>query len=464
MILHTFKRDLPLRNLLFVLGEGILIYVAVLTAALIRFGNFNDSFLSGDVLSKALVVMVVCQICLYYNELYDLRVTDTYLELGLRLTKALGIASIVLAVVYYFIPNFIIGHGIFFLSLILLTLLVVSWRYSYSWVLKRRMFTERVMILGSGSLSEEIIKEMRGRRDSGYQVVGLVFTNSASSSSIPHDIPVFSISQPLCELADSLRVKRIIVAMDERRGMLPAGELLCCRVKGIEIVEGETLYEKLAGKIYVEKLNPSWLIFSDGFHTTMTTRLMKRAVGLVTASLGLVLTMPLIALIAVAIKLDSRGPVFFKQERCGNGNRVFSLYKFRSMIHNAEEGTGPCWAVDDDSRVTRVGRILRKYRLDEIPQMWSVLKGDMSFVGPRPERPEFVKDLEQIIPYYSQRHSVKPGITGWAQVCYGYGASVQDAIEKLKFDLFYIKNMSLIMDLMILWKTAKIVLLKSGAR
>jgi sugar transferase (PEP-CTERM system associated) len=464
MILCIFKKDLPLRSLLFVLGEGVLIYVSVLTAAFVRWGSLHASFLSGPVLSKALVVMVVCQVCLYFNELYDLKITNSHLELGLRLTKALGIASIVLAIIYYCIPSLLIGRGIFLISLVLLGVLVVPWRYAYSWILKRNMLTEKVMILGSGDLFTEIINEITGHPDSGYHVAGVVSTNSISPSAISHDIPLFDMKQPLSELADSLQTKKVVVAMDERRGKLPINELLDCKIKGVTIVEGETLYEELAGKIFVENLNPSWLIFSDGFRVSGMTRVMKRAVGFVTASVGLVLTLPLIALAALAIKLDSKGPVFLKQKRCGEDGRVFQLHKFRSMIDNAEEGTGARWAADDDSRVTWVGRILRRYRLDEIPQMWNVLKGDMNFIGPRPERPEFVGELTRMISYYSQRHSVKPGITGWAQVSFTYGASVEDALQKLKYDLFYIKNMSLVMDLIILWKTAKIVLLKSGAR
>jgi sugar transferase (PEP-CTERM system associated) len=464
MILRTFKKDLPLRNLLFVIGEGALIYVAVLMAAFLRLGNADASFLSSDVLAKAILIMVVCQACLYYNELYDLKVTDTPLELGLRLTKAMGIASILLALVYYCIPSFLMGRGIFFISLVFLTLLVVSWRFAYNWILKKKMFTERVMILGLGRLSREIIDEINSRPDSGYQVSGVISMNSTSPSAFFQGIPQFGMNRTLCELAESLHAQKIIVAMDERRGKLPTEELLRCRMKGVQILEGATLYEELTGKIFVEKINPSWLIFSDGFRKSPIMRFMKRSTGLIVASVGLLLILPLIGIIALAIKLDSKGPVIFKQKRTGEDGRVFELCKFRSMIEDAEAACGPRWAADDDRRVTRVGRILRKYRLDEIPQMWNVLKGDMSFVGPRPERPEFVKKLAETIPYYSERLTVKPGITGWAQVSYRYGASVQDACEKLKYDLFYIKNMSLIMDLIIIFKTAKIVLLKSGAR
>ena len=235
-------------------------------------------------------------------------------------------------------------------------------------------------------------------------------------------------------------------------------------MRGLTILEGESFYEKLTGRILAENINPSWFIFSEGFRKSKFRKFTKRVTGLLLSSLGLLLTLPLTVIIAIAIKLDSKGPVVYKQKRYGAHGLIFELCKFRSMIDNAEEACGPVWAQDNDCRITRVGKILRKFRLDEIPQMWNVLKGDMSFVGPRPERPEFVKELEQIVPYYSERHTVKPGITGWAQVSYGYGASVEDALEKLKYDLFYIKNMSLLMDFTIILRTIKIVFLGNGAR
>jgi len=464
MILRVFKKDLPLRNLLFVLGEGLLMYASVLIAAYLRFGSVETSLLSTEILAKAALIMAVCQVCLYYNELYNLKVTDTYLELGLRLTKAIGIASILLALIYYCVPSLMMGRGIFFVSLLFLVLLVVPWRYAYNWVLRNKMFAERVMMIGHGNLCREIIHEINSRPDSGYQVAGVVSSNSSSPSSFFQDIPVFAMDAAICELANNLHANRIIVAMDERRGKLPTKDLLRCKMEGIKIQEGETLYEELTGKLFVEKLNPGWLIFSDGFRKPKMTRLVKRVTGFVMAGALVLLTLPLIGIIALAIKLDSKGPVFFKQNRCGVDGRPFSVLKFRSMIDDAEASCGPRWATDDDWRVTRVGRILRKYRLDELPQIWNVLKGEMSFVGPRPERPEFVEKLTEMIPYYSQRHTVKPGITGWAQVSYRYGSSVEDALEKLKYDLFYAKNMSLAMDVMILFRTIKIVLLKSGAR
>jgi sugar transferase (PEP-CTERM system associated) len=252
--------------------------------------------------------------------------------------------------------------------------------------------------------------------------------------------------------------------MKERRGRLPSRELLRCRVNGVDIIEGTSFYEMLTGKILVKQINPAWLIFSKGFHKSRIRRFLKRTMDLVLSLTLLTLLSPAIIAIAILIKIDSKGPVIFSQERVGENKKAYLVQKFRSMVLDAEKQSGPVWAKDNDSRITRVGRLIRTWRFDEIPQLWNVLKGEMSFVGPRPEREFFVKELEDIIPYFTERFSVKPGITGWAQISYGYGASVEDAIEKLNYDLFYIKNMSTFMDLLIILRTIKIVLFSKGAR
>ena len=434
MILRILGKDVPLRKLLFVVGEGMLIWAAVMIAAAICPDSAHKSVFSMKVVSKALLIMGVYQISLYFNELYNLNVTDTYVELGLRLTKAIGFVCIILSITYYYFPFLLVGRGIFFVSLLFVGFLIGFWRYLYNWMLKKKMFTEKIFLLGSGSLAQKILNEINGYRDSGYRVSGIISANSNPSSALPEDIPVYKLKGDFYELAEFQNVRKIIVAMGDRRGRLPVEELLHCKMQGITILEGETFYEKLTGKIAAENINPSWFIFSDGFRQSKFGHFTKRLTGLIFSSLGLLLSLPLTIIIAIAIKLDSKGPVIYRQERCGQNGRAFRLCKFRSMIDNAEAECGPIWAQDNDCRVTRVGRILRKYRLDEIPQMWNVLRGDMSFVGPRPERPEFVRELEKIVPYYSERLSVKPGITGWAQVSYGYGASVEDALLHLEHD------------------------------
>jgi sugar transferase (PEP-CTERM system associated) len=241
-------------------------------------------------------------------------------------------------------------------------------------------------------------------------------------------------------------------------------DIFFCKLEGIEVVDAPSFYEEMTGKLLLEAMRPSWLIFCDGFRVTPFRRMYKRAFDIGTVLIGLVLSLPFLPFIAVAIALDSEGPIFFRQTRVGEGEQPFELIKFRTMRKDAENGTGAVWAQKDDARVTRVGKFLRKARLDEFPQLWNVLRGDMSLIGPRPERPEFVNKLKMIIPYYSERHVVKPGITGWAQIKYPYGASVLDAIEKLQFDLFYIKNMTPLLDLLIVVETIKVMLFGRGGR
>ena len=258
-------------------------------------------------------------------------------------------------------------------------------------------------------------------------------------------------------------IDRIIVALDERRGKFPIDELLLCRLKGIKVDDGVGFTEYLAGKLSIDSLYPSFLIFSNGFKNIALYKRIKRWFDILISMACLVICFPVSLMIAIAIKLNSKGSVFYQQERVGEDGKIFCLLKFRSMRIDAEEN-GPLWAEINDQRVTQVGRVMRKLRLDEIPQMINVLKGEMSFVGPRPERPFFIEQLEKEIPFYSIRHVVKPGITGWAQICYPYGASKEDALEKLKYDLYYIKNLSPLLDLNIIFETVKVVLFGKGSR
>lgn len=462
-MLRLFKKYYPIRNALFVLGEGVFIFFAVIISCRLLLGGGNLLF-QIDVVLKALLITIACQVCLYYNDLYDLKVTDTMTELGIRLLQALGAAAILLAVVYFIFPGFIISEGIFIISIAIIIVLIVSWRIGYTQVLRLGLFNQKIIILGSSKTAIEITNEIQDKKDSGYEIASVI-----SKTKLPGETCAIHVNM-ICksnysnigEIAGQLKVKKIVVALKEKRGSFPIKELLKCRVMGIEILDGNTFYEMLTGKLIVGQINPSWLIFSKGFQKTSVQKLLKRTMDLFISLTMLVLLMPLIFLTAIIIKLDSKGPVFFSQERVGENRKPYMVYKFRSMCSDAEKGTGPVWAKKNDDRITRIGGIMRKTRIDEIPQLWNVLKGEMSFVGPRPEREHFVYQLEEIIPYYGERFSVKPGLTGWAQVSYGYGSTVEDAIEKLNYDLFYIKNMSIIMDIMILARTVKTVLFGMG--
>lgn len=465
-MLRFFKTYYPIRNVFFAIGEGLFILIAVLVAGWVLMGG-DDIRNVPEVVFKALLITIVCQSCLYYNDLYDLKITDSMSEMGIRLLQALGAAAILLAIVYLIFPPAIIGRGVFEVSVALAVVMIVSWRFGYMYVLDHGLFDQKIILIGSGPLARDILGEIAHKRDSGYQVPLVLTESDEDMAGIREIMPNCRCQknyQGLVELVRETDGKALVVAMGNQRGCFPTDELLRCRVEGINILEGATFYEALTGKLSVEQIKPSWLIFSDGFRKSRVRRVAKRIGDVVSSLILLVATGPLMAVVAILIKLDSPGPVFFSQERVGQHKRPYMVHKFRSMVADAEQHTGPVWAKDDDDRITRVGRVIRKLRIDELPQLWNVLKGEMSMVGPRPERAHFVEQLEAVIPFYRERFAVKPGITGWAQVSYGYGASVDDAIEKLNYDLFYIKNLSVFMDLMILLKTVKIVLFRRGAR
>lgn len=462
-MLRILKQYYPVRNAVFVVGEGLFIFVSVVIASWIIIGN--TLILTDRALAlKALLIVSICQLCLYYNDLYDLNITDTKSELFIRLLQALGASAILLAPVYYWFPGFIIGKWIFNISIFFVIMFIVIWRMAYMQVLNRGLFDQNIILLGSGDLAKKIAQEIDEKRDCGYQVAAVIGgEESSAGQSVDGSDPKCKIAYgDFCKKAKSMNIDKIVVAIQERRSGFPTRQLLNCRVDGIEVIEGSTFYEMLTGKFMVEQINPSWLIFSEGFRKSRFRRVLKRTSDLVLSIFMLILLAPVLILVAILIKLESKGPVFFSQERVGENRKPYMVHKFRSMVQDAEKECGPVWAQADDCRVTRVGKYIRKLRIDEFPQLFNVIKGEMSFVGPRPEREFFVEELEAAIPYYGERFSVKPGITGWAQVCYSYGASVDDAKEKLNYDLFYIKNMSIFMDLMVIMKTVKTVLFGEG--
>jgi sugar transferase (PEP-CTERM system associated) len=415
--------------------------------------NFESGYYKIIVLT--LLVLLACHLF----DLYDPSHFDDTGELYFRLLLVPGLLAFLLAAVGARFPNFVLGNFSLDLGLIILAVALLAWRSAYAWLILQPYLRERVYVLGTGERAERLVQGLKGRSEFGIDVVswtGDLGTNITKEEMAAH----------LLAMADGKTVHRIIVAMKDRRGNMPTDELLHLRKQGaVHIEEATSWLEKISGKIEVEHLNPSWIIFEPGFHFNDAFRIVRRLLSLVVGLFGLVLATPFIPLIGLAIRLDSAGPVFYSQERVGRGGeKVFHCYKFRTMRQDAEADVGPTWADDNDPRITRVGRFLRSSRLDEIPQLLCVLKGDMAFVGPRPERPEFVKWLTQEIPYYGMRHLVRPGITGWAQIRYHYGNTVEDAKEKLQYDLFYIKNASIGLDVLILFQTIKIVLLGRGAR
>jgi sugar transferase (PEP-CTERM system associated) len=349
------------------------------------------------------------------------------------------------------------GNSSYLVGLVILTLALTGWRAAYAWLAQQPYLRERVYVLGTGERAQRLVQGLRSRADLGVEVAG--WTGNVEGA-----LTLEAVTAHLMELVRQKDIHRVIVAMPDRRGTIPVQELLQLRLNGAKIEEATSWLEKMSGRIEVENLYPSWLIFADGFRFSTGRMLLRRIFSLFASALLLLVVLPLIPFVILAIKLDSKGPVLYRQKRVGRGGVTFYCFKFRTMRQDAEVDTGPTWAGDDDPRITRVGKFLRSSRLDEIPQLWCVLKGDMAFVGPRPERPEFVSWLTEGIPYYPVRHVVRPGITGWAQVKYKYGNTMEDSKQKLQYDLYYIKNGSLGLDLMIMFHTVKTVLLGRGAQ
>jgi sugar transferase (PEP-CTERM system associated) len=463
-MLKIFNQYVPLRKIGFILLETGFIMGMVLLGAYLRFvwdpTNFSDY---EYLFLKALLIVGTVQLSLYYFDLYDLKIFRSNFELSIRLLQSLGVSSIILAVLYYLFPFLIVGRGIFLISLGFIGAAIVCWRLIYNHVNKTKQLDQRIMIVGSGQLAKSIAIEIIDKADTGFNVVGFITDNPERVGEKLVNPSIIGDQSQILEIAMKKKVNRIIVALEERRGKFPEDQLLSCKMRGIPVEDGIEFYEHLTGRLQVENLRPSALIFSDGFKKSKLTMWIKRVVGFSLSFVGLALLSPVIFVISILIKIESRGRIFYRQERVGENGKVFNLLKFRSMVESAE-ASGPVWAEANDKRNTRVGRWIRKWRLDEIPQMFNVLKGDMSFVGPRPERPYFVETLRKEIRYYDRRFSVKPGITGWAQIKYPYGASKIDALEKLKYDLYYIKNLSPLFDLLIIFETIKVVLFGKGAR
>lgn len=457
------------RSFILVTGETALLVGAVVASSVLLGGAHGWELITDNTaILRLLLIVVVCQLCLHYADLYDLRTISTKGDLAARLMRAIGATSLILGFAYWLFPLLVVGRGVFLLSAAMAVVLVMAWRSAFGAVTSRLSPRERLLLVGTSPAAIVLARELFERRQElGVDIVGFVDPDPARVGAPVINPGVVGTLDDIPGLAASMAVDRVVVSLSDERGKLPMDRLLDVRLRsGVLFDHLASVYEEYTGKIALENLRPSWLVFSTGFRKTRITIGVKRAFDLVAAVCGLILSLPLTIITAVLVKLDSpRDPVFYHQERVGLNGEPFTIHKFRTMRSDAEAATGPVWSAgDQDPRITRVGRFLRKTRLDEIPQLWNVLLGDMSLIGPRPERPAFVAQLTKQIPFYGQRHVVKPGVTGWAQVRYSYGASVEDALEKMQYDLYYVKHMSLRFDLMIALETIKTVLLRRGAK
>ncbi|MBI3802505.1 MAG: TIGR03013 family PEP-CTERM/XrtA system glycosyltransferase [Nitrospirae bacterium] len=461
-MIKVFNRSLPTRSILFCGMESFLIWLSVtlslILAPLSGRPPGADGWWSAI---HGLVITGIFHLVLYYADLYDFTIFPPDHRHLIRLVRVGGIGLLVFAGISVLLPASAFPAGLR-LAVIMGLLSIFLWRAIYSRLLDG--VEERILILGTQDVARRVAQEMLKRKGLGFKVVGFLDEDARRLGESLVNPRIIGTYDNLPTIVARERIDRVIIAASERRGRLPIPALLGARAQGVEFMEGTRFYEQVSGKVFLEDIKPSGFIYADGFNRSGFAKWSKRVTGILSSTVILIVTFPVMVLLGIAIKLDSPGPIFFRQERVGEEGRPFMLFKFRSMRHDAEKLTGPVWAEKDDPRVTRIGKVLRTLRLDELPQIINVLKGEMSFVGPRPERPYFVAQLSEQIPFYALRFAVKPGVTGWAQIRYPYGASVEDAREKLRYDLFYIKNMSFFFDLWIIFQTIKIVLFGRGAR
>jgi len=451
------------RSTTLIVSETALIIGAVAASVYLRVGGHAWPAVLADMLPKAVLITTICQICLYYGDLYDNpNVAKNRAELVIRTLQALGVTLLILAAVYTLFPQLTVDRGVLAPAAALAAGAVVAWRFVFGWVAVQVGPRERLLLVGRNPNTVALVRELHDRTEAGVRIVGYVDLDAKSGGALG-DLDFLGTVEDIPALVRARGVDRVVVSLADARGKLPMDKLLEMKLDGVRFDHFASVYEEYTGKIAVENLRPSWLIFSAGFKKTRLLLAAKRAVDIAAGASGLVLTAPIMFALAAAVRLTSPGPAFYSQRRVGRDGRIFTVRKLRSMRADAERDTGPVWSRGgSDARITRLGRIMRRTRLDELPQFWNILAGNMTLVGPRPERPEFVQSLAQQIPFYGLRHVVKPGLTGWAQVRYTYGASVEDAIEKLQYDLFYIKNMSVGLDVFVMFETIKTVLLRRG--
>ena len=465
-MLRIGGQRIPARILGLFAADALLTCLALLLATGLRFHSAGMVLLylsSAYTVPRFLVVVLTCVLALYYNDLYDGAVIGQRFELYFRMFQALGGACIVLAILYYFFPDWSLGRGVAGLAAVAALIFTLGWRLVSERAGHLLTTPERVLILGTGAEGVSLVREILARPELHMKVVGFLDEKGENIGLSLVNPGIIGGASEVEEIVRREKVDRVILSLMERRGGTPVRQLLNLKFAGIGVEDAHRVYETLAGRIFLKRLSPSWLILSDGFRKSAFQSAVKRAFDFVISTFLLVLTLPVMFLVAIAIWFETGSPILFRQNRTGKHGKEFEILKFRSMMQDAEKH-GPQWATTDDDRITRVGRFIRNSRLDELPQLINVFRGDMSLVGPRPERPVFCAMLEEKIPFFAQRHSVRPGITGWAQIKYQYGASIEDGWTKLEYELFYIKHMSLTLDVAILFETIKVVFSGRGAK
>lgn len=459
-MIGIFKSNIEKRMVLLFLGD--------LTASIVSFvvgiylANTNTNAINYNLFELKIAFFATSVLFFsFFLELYRIKRAFDHKLIFLRSSLTTTASFLSLSTIFYLIPYLRVGIVTLALAHLLFFASQCLWRVLYFLLLKLPIFTKKTLILGTGVKAEKIGSLLK-HTDSSYQFEGYI-SAPFELTSIPESQVVGDVDS-IHEKVKLENIHTIVVALTEQRGSEVIDILLTTKMKGTRVVDFSSFYELLAGKLPVEHIDPSWLVYDQSFNLNQITRLLKRSSDLILSIAGLLLAFPVFPVIALMVRFNSPGPVFYKQSRVGEFGKIFTMYKFRTMNPDAEALTGVAWAKIDDPRVTNIGVFLRKTRLDELPQLINVLKGDMSFIGPRPERPELADKIKNATAFYTERHFIKPGLTGWAQINYPYGASFGDAIEKLRYDLYYIKNMSLFLDLLIIMETVKVVLFRQGGR
>lgn len=458
------SHQIPAQTLLLASVDTAAVVLALIAAIGLRFGGDTSRVLSdGVVWVKITLATGIYWLSLYFNDVYDFRAVRRRSSLVMRIMRALGAGCVILALSYFALPGANVGRGIMLIGVPVIFVFLLSWRFSADTAKLLARGDERVLIVGTGEAGVSLVSHILKHPEYNMKVVGFLDEHGQDIGKSLVNPQIVGAVSDVEEIVAHENVDRVVLSLMERRGGTPVQQLLRLKLAGVSVEDVHSCRERLSGQITLEHLSPSWLILSDGFDKSRILLTAKRTIDILISSLILLLVSPLLPAVALAIYLETGRPIFFRQKRVGYKGAEFELLKFRSMVQDAEKD-GPRWAAREDSRVTKVGRVLRKTRLDEIPQLFNVFRGEMSLVGPRPERPCFCSVLETKIPYFNLRHSVRPGLTGWAQVRFRYSASLEDAREKLALDLFYLKNLSLTVDFAILFETAKVVLLGRGAQ
>lgn len=465
-MIRLFRVFIPTSVLALLISEVILLYFCFVIA-ITAISDVDPEFLlffDGG-LGRISVAVASVMVGLYFQDLYtELRIRSR-IYLWQQFSMAVGLAFLVQGMSTYVNPTLTLSRWVMIYASGIILSLLPAWRIMFCRLILTSMNAPGVLLLGTSPVLAEISKRLQERIEMGFHVIGYL-DDGASEAESPGmgAVPRLGTLEDLCDVVEAKKPERIVVGMSERRARLPVYDLLDLRLSGIHVEEASALYESCFGRVSTRDLRPSQLVFSSELGPSRTSVAFQQIYSFLVALVGAILTLPIMLVAAILVRVTSKGPVFYKQTRVGLNGRLISVLKFRSMLVNAEAASGAVWASKNDPRITTVGSYLRKFRIDELPQFWNVLRGDMSFVGPRPERPEFVQALSEKIPFYRQRHCVKPGLTGWAQINHKYGDTIEDTITKLEYDLYYIKHISFSLDTYIILNTVKTVLLGRGAQ